>query len=69
MTVRRGPKRRDIHITLGFHPDEYAEIKELATASGLTFHEQVRKMTRLALDIEEAIIRQNLKQAVKGGVK
>lgn len=69
MTVRRGPKRRDIHITLGFHPDEYAEIKELATASGLTFHEQVRKMTRLALDIEEAITNQVYRQQVKGGIK
>lgn len=58
--MKRGPKpkRREINITMGFHPDEYAEIKELAQENGLTFHDQCRKMQRLALDIERAIVRQ-----------
>lgn len=61
-------KRRDITISLGFHPDEYAEIKELAQENGLTFHEQCRKMQRLALDIEHAIAKQLERAKVAQGI-
>jgi len=62
------PRRKEIHITMGYHPAEYAEIKSLATYNGVTFHEQVRMLTRFALDVENAIMEQALRVKVRQGV-
>jgi hypothetical protein len=49
------PVGRRQSIAVGFDPADFAKINAIAQSNDVGFQEQVRRLCRLALDIEQAV--------------